>query len=101
MMSLTLWLVVTGEECGATIEAHPGAINDILADTAINERRPTNDKRRKATKTATDRYLVVAFLLSSNRVPYGILIEEIENEYLRNRNDSSKVGTYLTTVAEA
>jgi hypothetical protein len=83
-------LVLTGEECGATIGAHPGAINDILADTA-----------RKATKTATDRYLAVAFLLSSDPVCYGMLMEEIENEYLRNRNDSSKVGTYPTTVAEA
>jgi hypothetical protein len=76
-------LVLTGEECGATIGAHPGAINNILIDTAVDERSPTDDERRKATKTATDQYLAVAFLLSSDHVRY------------------SKVGTYSTTVAEA
>ncbi len=94
-------LVLTGEECGATIGSHPGAINDVLSTTAVDARNPTNIERKEAIKIATDRYLAVAFLLGSDRIRYGILIEEIENEYLRNRIDSSKVGTYPTTVAEA
>jgi hypothetical protein len=94
-------LVLTGEECGATIGAHPGAINNILVDTAVNARSPTTNKHKKATKTATDRYLAVAFLLSSDRICYKMIINEIKNKYLRNWNDSSKVGTYPTTVAKA
>jgi hypothetical protein len=58
-------------------------------------------ERTEAIKTATEQYLAVAFLIASDRTRYGILIEEIENEYLQNRNATSVVGTYPTTVAEA
>jgi hypothetical protein len=32
---------------------------------------------------------------------YGTLVEEIENEHLRNKGDSSRSGTYPKTVAES
>jgi hypothetical protein len=47
-------LVATGEECGATIGAHPVAINDILANMAADPRNPTTNERTRAIKLATD-----------------------------------------------
>jgi hypothetical protein len=76
-------------------------VTDVLKDIAVNADYPTDDETAEASKTATNRYLAVAFLLGADRIRYGTMIEEIENEYLRNKNDSSKVGTYPTTVAEA
>jgi hypothetical protein len=93
--------ILTGEECGATIGAHPGAINDNLSITANDLYNPTSAERAEAIKTATEQYLTVAFLLGSDRTQYGILIEEIKNEYLRNQNDSSMVGPYPTSAANA
>jgi hypothetical protein len=43
----------------------------------------------------------VAFLLGADKLRYGTLVEEIENEFLRNKGSSSTAGTYPTTVAEA
>jgi hypothetical protein len=94
-------LILTGKECGTTIGAHSEASNDILSDTAVDPNNPTKGESGHAIKTSTDCYLAVAFLLGSDHIHYGILIEEIKNEYLRNRNDSSKVKTYPTTIAEA
>jgi hypothetical protein len=87
--------VSTAKESGATIGPHPGGVTEVLNDTAADPDNPT------AIKTATNRYLAVAFLLGANRIRYGMMIEEIENEYLRNKDDTSKVGTYPRTVAEA
>jgi hypothetical protein len=87
-------LVLTGEECGATIGPHPGA-------KAVDARNPMHLERKETIKIATDQYLAVTFLVRSDRIRYDILIEETENAYLQNWNNLSKVGTYPTTVAEA
>jgi hypothetical protein len=50
---------------------------------------------------ATDRYLAVAFLIRADKLRYGTLIEEIENEFLGNKGSSNSAGTYPKTVAEA
>jgi hypothetical protein len=88
-------MVLTAEESGATIGAHPGNID------AIDANNPSDIEQIAATKTATDRYLAVAFLLGADKLCYGTLVEEIENEYLRNKGNSSTAGTYPTTTAEA
>jgi hypothetical protein len=93
--------VLTAEESGATIGTHPAGVTDVLKDIAEDADYPTDDETAEAIKTATNRHLAVAFLLGADRIRYGTMIEEIKNEYLRNKNDSSKVGTYPTTVAEA
>jgi hypothetical protein len=94
-------MVLTAEESGATIGAHPGGIQEALYNKAIDANNPSHVERTAATKTATDRYLAVAFLLGADKLCYGTLIEEIENEYLGNKGNSSTVSTYPTTAAEA
>ena len=50
---------------------------------------------------AQQRYLAVAFLRADDKGRYGLLVENIEQGFFRNRNGTSKVGTYPVTVAEA
>jgi hypothetical protein len=94
-------MVLTAMDSGATIGAHPGAINEVLNTTASDTDFPTTEEHDYATKAATDRYLAVTFLLGADKVRYGTLVEEIENEYLRNKGNSSSAGTYPTSVAES
>jgi hypothetical protein len=94
-------MVTTAEESGATIGSHPGGVTKILTHTARDAANPTDVEQNAALKTATDRYLAVAFLLGAVCTRYGTLVEEIENEYLRNKGSSSSAGTYPTTVPEA
>jgi hypothetical protein len=94
-------MVLTAQESGATIGAHPGGVSEVLSMQATDPANPTDVERTTAMKTATERYLAVAFLLGSDKLRYGTLIEEIENKYLRNKGNSSTAGTYPTTVAEA
>ncbi len=94
-------MVLTATESGATIGAHPGAINEVLNTMAADTTNPTATERDDATKIATSRYLAVAFLLGADKIRYGTLVEEIENEYLRNKGSSSTAGTYPTSIAES
>ncbi len=95
-------MVITAEESGATIGTHPGGVTEALKNgAAVDADNPTDPERDAAIKSTTDRYLAVAFLLGADRFRYGTLVEEIENEYLRNKGGSNSAGTYPTTVAEA
>ena len=94
-------MVNTAEESGATIGAHPSGITAILTALAVNIDVPTQIERAASVETATQRYLAVAFILGADKVRYGTLVEEIENEFLRNKGSSTSAGTYPTTVAEA
>jgi hypothetical protein len=94
-------MVTTSKESGATIGSHPGGITRILTQTAKDAANYTDVEQNAALKTATDQYLAVAFLVGADRTRYGTLVEEIENEYLRNKGSSSSAGTYPTTVPEA
>jgi hypothetical protein len=94
-------LVNTAEDSGATIGIHPAGVNEVLPTLAANSDNPTMDKQASAIKAAGERYLAVAFLLGSDRVRYGTLVEEISNKFLRNKGSSSTAGMYPTTVAEA
>jgi hypothetical protein len=86
---------------GTMLASHPTIYTEVLSEIAINAQNPTDDKKGQAQDTSKERYLAVAFLLGSDRIWYGMLIEEIENEYLGNRDASSKVGSYPLTVADA
>jgi hypothetical protein len=68
---------------------------------ARDANNPSKAETAEAVATATQRHLAVAFLLGSDKVRCGTLVEEIENEFLRNKGVSSSAGTYPTTVAEA
>jgi hypothetical protein len=86
-------LVLLAEESGAKFGTHPGAVAEILANVADDPAHPTDAKRTEAIKSATNRYLAVAFLLGADRTRYGTMIAEIQNEYLRNRDSTSTIGT--------
>ena len=62
---------------------------------------PTPDEEKTASSIAQQRYLAVAFLRAADKGRYGLLVENIEKEFFRNRNRTSKVGTYPVTVTEA
>ena len=94
-------MVETAEESGVTIGPHPAGITECLTAIAANIDNPTTPEKFASIQLATQRYLSVAFLLGADRVRYGTLIEEIENEFLRNKGTSSSAGTYPTTIAEA
>jgi hypothetical protein len=49
-----------------------------LQGLAINIDMPTVAERRTSVKTATERYLAVAFIIGADKLRYGTLVEEIE-----------------------
>jgi hypothetical protein len=93
-------MVATAEEGSASIRPHPAGVSEVLLALTIGIKNPTPAERMASVKIVTQRYLSVAFLLGTDRTRYGTLIEKIENEYLRNKGNSS-TGTYPATVAEA
>jgi hypothetical protein len=72
-------MVLTAIESGATIGAHPSAVEEILTTQAADPNLITAAEHTKATKTAIDSYLAVAFLLGANKLRYGTLVEEIDH----------------------
>lgn len=70
------------EHSGGGIGSEPG-IDSIIAKEKgkqVNELTPADKSE------AQDRYLAVAFILGSDRLRYGKLIENLENDYLQGRN---------------
>jgi hypothetical protein len=94
-------MVLTAVGSGATIGTHPGAITKELNNSAVDCANPTAKEYITATKIATSRYLAVAFLLGADKMRYGTLVKEIENEHLHNKGNAWLSGTYPTTVAES
>jgi hypothetical protein len=52
-------------------------------------------EKEEVEKEAQGRYLAVAFVLGADRLRYGRLIENLENDYLQGQNN------YPTTVTAA
>jgi hypothetical protein len=94
-------MVSTAEESGVTIGAHPAGVTAIMKEICIDSDFPTNTEKIASVKIATDQYLAVTFLIRADRLRYGTLVEEIENEFLRNKGGANSAGTYPKTVAEA
>jgi hypothetical protein len=66
-------MVETAEESGVTIGAHPAGVTAALQGLAIDMDMPTVAERRTSVKTATERYLAVAFIIGGDKLRYGIL----------------------------
>jgi hypothetical protein len=94
-------MVITAEEKRTTMGTHPSGVTEALNSPAVKADNPTDAERETGIKSTMDRFLAVAFLLGADCFRYGTLVEEIENNYLRNKGGSSSAGTYPTTVAEA
>jgi hypothetical protein len=76
-------LVAAVDECGAMVARHPTIYDEVIEEIAFDVDSATADEISQAKSTSRERYLAVAFLLGADRIRYGIMIEEIENEYLR------------------
>jgi hypothetical protein len=74
--------VLTAEESGATIGAHPAGVIEILSKTVIDQANPTNGERTCAIKSTVERYLAVAFLLGANLMRYGTLFRRLVHTQL-------------------
>jgi hypothetical protein len=64
------------------VARHPTIYDEVLEEIAFDVDSATADEISEAKSTSRERYLAVAFLLGADRIRYGIMIEEIENEYL-------------------
>jgi hypothetical protein len=93
-------MVETAKDSGVTIGVHPAGVTAALQGLAIDINMPTVAERRTSVKTATERYLTVAFIIGVDKLRYGTLVEEIENEFLGNKGTSTSAGTYPTRVAK-
>ena len=94
-------MVLSAEKSGARIGKRPKALSEVIKEIVASPDHPTTVERAVASKFVNDRYLAVAFLLGADRMRFGTMIEEIENEYLGNRDVNSNFSTYKRTVAEA
>ena len=92
-------VIATADELGLEMCVHQPLTNQILQETGCVN--PTDEDLKKATAQAKERFLATSFLLGANKDTFGMLIEDIQNEYMRNKSGTSKVGTYPTTVSEA
>jgi hypothetical protein len=94
-------MVSTAEESGVTIGAHPAGVAAALKEFVADSDFPTTAEKIIAVKTATNRYLAVAFLVRADKICYATLLEEIENEFLQNKGTANAVSTNPKTVSEA
>jgi hypothetical protein len=94
-------LVSVVDECGAMVARHPTIYLETLQEIPADLGNPTPNEISEANNTSRERYFAVAFLMGADRIRYGTMIEEIENEYLRNRDETSKVESYPLTVVDA
>jgi hypothetical protein len=75
-------LVAAVDKCGAMLGKHPTIYRDVITEVAKDDANPTPKEKAKAQSLSREQYLAVAFLLGADRNRYGLLLEEIENEYL-------------------
>jgi hypothetical protein len=94
-------VVAAVDDCGAMIAMHPTIYQEVLSEIVVDPANPTANEKSEAQKVGRERYLAVTFLLGADSIRYGMMIEEIENECLRNRDESSKVGSFPLTIANA
>jgi hypothetical protein len=75
---------VSSAKClGSNIGVHTTRVNAILTDIATVADAPMPEERTHTKERAKDLYLAVMFLVNSNKKWYGVLIQDIENEYTR------------------
>jgi hypothetical protein len=79
---------------------HPGAIYEVLNTTAADAENPTVGELTDAIKTATNRYLALAFLLGADKMCYGILWSK-KSKTNTYAGISSTAGTYPKSVLES
>ena len=76
------------EHCGGTVGVHQSMVSDILTESNITT--PSTDKLAAATATAKDKYLSYVFIYASDRVRYGRMIEDLENQYTQGNDNYPK-----------
>jgi hypothetical protein len=75
--------------------AHNLIVNTLMQNIAADPNVPTLAEMEEACTQAKDRFLVVRFLINSDKAQYGSLVQDVKNEYTRGTN------TYPTTLSAA
>ena len=63
---------------GAQIGIHPSLIESVREEICVDLLNPTSDEEMIASSMAQQHYLDVAFLRASDKLRYGLLVENIE-----------------------
>jgi hypothetical protein len=83
------------EQSGGQIGIEPSIAEQVATDEGIDMINGTRVEKALVTKTAQSKYLVVAFILGSDRTQFGKMIEDMENGYLQGHNN------FPTTLSSA
>ena len=75
------------EDAGAQIGIHPSLIESVREEICADFDNPTPDEETTASSIAEQRYLDVAFLRASDKGSYGLLIENIDNFFSKQKRD--------------
>ena len=78
---------------GGSIGNHKDILQAVADEEKLDLDTATPDELKSITATAKERYLAVAFLLSSDRTRYGRCIEELENSFLKGNDEYPRTVT--------
>jgi hypothetical protein len=71
------------EHCGAEVENHPAAIEELLLENGKTTATATPEELAVARVVSRERYLACAFMLGADRKRYGKLVEDTENAHVK------------------
>jgi len=71
---------------GGSIGDHKEILEAVAKEEGVNLNEAAAAELKSITATAKERYLAVAFLMSSNRTRYSRCIEELENSFLKGKD---------------
>jgi hypothetical protein len=86
------------EYCGGAVSKDPGLVDaELIAAgfTTHQEANATPDQLHDAEDAVRERLLACAFLTGSDRIRYGKLLEDLENDYTQGKNN------YPSTLQQA
>jgi hypothetical protein len=69
------------EHCGGAVSADTGLVDTELIAAGLTRARATRGQLRDAEHAAKERAVACAFLLGSNPIRFGKLLEDFENNY--------------------
>jgi hypothetical protein len=99
-------LIEVIEYCGGRVGYDPGVYTDYLERNGLDESQFTKDEVIKHKATAVQKYVATVFILRADRSRYRKLIEDVENDNLKGRDDyprtihdSYSILSYWTSIA--
>ena len=81
------------EHSGGSIANHPGVLTQLAETKRVDIDLLSDENLLKLKKEAQEQNLAVAFLLRADRVRYGRLLEDLENDFLQGQDRYPKTLT--------